>query len=388
MEHGARALGLSPIFERSYDSGSPMSQVRVVTPDDIPGVAALVARVYPEKQHLWPSRAACESYFREILFDNPWHDLELPSWLAEEDDRITGFYAVLPRRMLLHGRPLRVAVGCQFMVDPQHRNGLTWLQLAKASIAGPQDLTLADYATDQARRIWVGIGGAAPPLYSLQWIRPLRPARYVLSLLEERAGFPRPLALAARPLAAAADAVAARLRPNRFLGEESEFTEDALDPAAMLAHFPEVLHGNTLQPFYDARSLAWLLDQVGRKTIYGALRARAVLDRRRQLVGWYLHYVRPGGVSEVVQLAARNGSFDPVLQHLLADAWRHGAAAVRGRLDPRYLHEFSARHCWLRQEDSWTLAHSRRADVLAAFDQGRAFVSRLEGEWWLRFLGA
>jgi len=388
MEHGLRVPGLSPIFRRDYDSPSPMSQVRAVTPDDIPGVVALVARVYPEKQHYWRSRAECESYFREMLFDNPWRDPDVPSWLAEEEGRVTGLYAVLPRRMLLHGQPIRVAVGCQFMVDPQRRNGLTWLQLAKACISGPQDLTLADGASDQTRRMWLGIGGAAPPLYSLQWIRPLRPARYVLSLLEERTAFSRPLAFAARPLAAAADAVAVRLRPNRFLGEESGFTEDALDPAAMLAHFPEVLHGNALQPFYDARSLAWLLDQVGRKTIYGTLRARAVLDGARRLIGWYLYYLRAGGVGEVVQLAACNGSFDDMLRRLLADAWRGGATAVRGRLDPRYLREISARHCWLRQEGAWTLAHSRRADVLAAFDQGRAFLSRLEGEWWLRFLGA
>lgn len=378
---------LSPTFEHGYDSGSPMSRVRAVTPDDIPGVVALVARVYPEKQHRWPSRAGRESYFREMLFDNPWHDLELPSWLAEDDGRVTGFYAVLPRRMLLHGSPIRVAVGCQFMVDPQHRNGLTWLQLAQACISGPQDLTLADGASDQARRMWLNIGGTVPQLYSLHWTRPLRPARYALSLLEERTAFPGPLAFAARPLAALADALAARLRPNRFLREDFGLAEDALDPAAMLAHLPEILHGNVLHPFYDAHSLAWLLDQTARKTIYGKLRARAVLDGRR-LIGWYLYYVRAGGVGEVVQLAAANGSYDRVLRQLLADAWRHGATAVRGRLDPRYLHEHSALHCWLRQEGAWTLAHSRRADVLTAFDQGRAFLSRLEGEWWLRFLGA
>jgi hypothetical protein len=365
-----------------------MSSIRAIAEDDIPGVVALVARVYPEKQHHWGSRAECEAYFREMLFDNPWRDPEIPSWLAEEDGRVTGFYAVLPRRMALRGRALRVAVGCQFMVDPESRNGFTWLQLAKACLSGPQDLTLADGATEQSRRMWVGIGGTAPPLYSLHWIRPLRPARFALSLLEERAVLPAPLALAARPLGAMADALARRWRANRFLREESGLEEEALDPAAMLAHWPEVLHGSTLQPLYDARSLAWLLDQAARKTFYGTLRARAVLDGERRLIGWYLYYARADGVSEVVQLAACNGSFDPVLQRLLADAWRQGAAAVRGRLDPRYLRELSARHCWLRQEGAWTLAHSRRADVLAAFDQGQAFLSRLEGEWWLRFLGA
>ncbi len=358
-----------------------------MTEDDVPGVIALVARVYPGHSRRWRSQAACESYFREVLFNNPWRDAELPSWVAEENGRITGFYAVLPRPMHFRGRPLRVAVGCQFMVDPDRRQSLTALELAKACLSGPQDLTLADGANDQSRRMWLRIGGTASPLYSLQWTRPLRPARYALTLLERRAALPLVLTLAVRPLGAVADALTACLRPNRFLREETEVAEEALDPVQMLDHLPAVLHDSELQPVYDARALNWLLDQVACKTFYGALRARAVLDRARRLVGWYLYYVRAGGVSEVVQIAARDGAFDCVLQRLLADAWRHGTAAIRGRLDPRYVRELSAWHCWLRQEEGWTLVHSRHADVMAAIDRGGAFLSRLEGEWWLRFLG-
>jgi hypothetical protein len=363
-----------------------MATIRVLAEEDIPAVIALVARVYPE--HLrWRSSAECETYFRETLFDNPWRDPELPSWVAEDNGSISGCYLVMPRRMLFRGRPIRVAVGCQFMVDPHQRHSLIALQLAKACLSGPQDLTFNDVANDKARRMWLQIGGTVSPLYSLKWIRPLRPARYALWLLGERAALPRPLTRAARPLGALVDALAVRLQPNRFLREESGLTDDALDPATMLAHLPAVLHDSELQPVYDARALAWLLEQVARKTFHGALRARAVLDGGRRLLGWYLYYVRPGRVSEVVQIAARNGSFDRVLQRLLTDAWQHGAAAVRGGLDPRYVRELSARHCWLRQEEGWTVAHSRHADVIAAIERGRAFLSRLEGEWWLRFLG-
>jgi hypothetical protein len=362
------------------------SAIRVVAEDDIPAVVALVARVYPEHRHRWSTQAA-ESYFREMLFDNPWRDLELPSWVAEENGRICGFYAVLPRRMLFRGRPIRVAVGCQFMVDPDNRQGFTALQLAKACLSGPQDLTLADSANSESRRTWVGIGGVAPLLNSLHWTRPLRPARYALSLLEEHAAFPSSLTFAARPLGAVADALSARLRPNRFLQEETGLAEDALDAAVMLTHLPEVLRGNALQPVYDVRSLTWLLEQIGQKTCYGALRARAVRDGER-LIGWYLYYLRAGGASEVIQIAALDGCFDRVLRRLLADAWRHGAAAVHGRLDPRYIEELSDRHCWFRRQGPWTLVHSRHADIVAAIQQGDAFLGRLDGEWWLRFLGA
>jgi hypothetical protein len=362
-----------------------MAQIRIFAEDDVPAVAALFERVYPDQR--WPSRAACEAYFREILFGNPWRDPELPSWVAEEDGRIAGFAGVVPRPMLFRGRAIRAAVGCQFMVDPNRRHGLTAMQLARAALSGSQDLFIADGANDLSRQMWTALGGTAPLLYNLHWTRPLRPARFALSLLEERRTLPPLLTLPARPLGALADALAARLLPDRLNREEVDLAEDTLDVPAMLSHLPDVADGNALQPQYDAHALAWLLEQTARKARHGKLRARAVLEGGRRLIGWYLYYVRAGGVSEVVQVAACNGSFGRVLQRLFVDAWRHGAAAVRGRLDPRHVQELSDRHCWFRREGTWTLVHSRHADLAAAIHQGNAFLSRLEGEWWLRFQG-
>ena len=386
MEARGVSEALRPLVSANGQQTHPaMATIRVLSEDDVPAAAALFARVYPQLR--WHSQTACESYFREMLFDNPWRDPELPSWVAEQDGRIFGMQAVMPRPMRFQGRTLRVAVSCQFMVDPDKRRSLTALQLIQAYLSGPQDLSLADGANDQARHLWVAIGGTAPLLYSLHWTRMLRPARYTLSLLEERGGIARPVSLAARPLCAIADALAAWLPPNRFLREDDNFSEDTLDPAAMLSHFPDVMCGASLQPVYDARSLAWLLEQAGRKTRHGKLRSRVVLGSKQRPIGWYLYYLNAGDVSEVVQIAALDGSFDQVLQRLLADAWKNGAAALRGRLEPRFVQELSDRHCWLRREGSWTLVHSRHADVTAAIQQGDAFLSRLEGEWWMRFVG-
>jgi hypothetical protein len=370
---------------RENKAEANMATIRVFAEEDVPAAAALFARVYPE--YRWRSQDACAAYFREMLFDNPWRDPEIPSWVAQENGRITGFYAVLPRRMLLRGRPIRVAVGCQFIMAPDNRNSLAALQLTKACISGPQDLTLADGANAQARRMWVAIGGSAPLLYGLHWTRFLRPARHALSLLEERGALPRPAAIAARPLCAAADALFARLPPNRFLREHADVSRDTLDPAAMLSRISDFMGGSALQPAYDATSLPWLLDQAARKKRHGELRSHAVLGNKRQLIGWYLYYLNAGGMSEVVQIAARDGCFDQVLQQLLVDAWKNGATALHGRVEPRFVQELSDRHCLFRREGPWTLIHSRHAEVLAAIHEGDAFLSRLEGEWWLRFQG-
>src|SRR5258705_9882699 len=160
-----------------------MATVRNFVEDDIPAVAALFERAHPD-QH-WASAAAREAYFHEMLFDNPWRDLGLPSWVAEEDGRMAGFAGVMPRRMLFRGRPIRVAVGCQFMVDPNRRSGLTALQLARAALSGPQDLFIADGANDLSRQMWSGLGGAAPLLYDFHSTRALAPARFVVQLLQE-----------------------------------------------------------------------------------------------------------------------------------------------------------------------------------------------------------
>src|SRR5262249_49076692 len=144
---------------------------------------------------------------------------------------------------------------------------------------------------------------------------------------------------AVSPFCTMADALAGELRQNRFGHDDGDLADEALDAQVIAKHMPAVCNGSRLKPVYDTRAAGWLLDQSARKTRYGDFRARAVFDGRRELVGWYAHYVRKDAISEVVQLAARNGGYESVLQKLLADGWRCGAVAVRGRMDPHYVQQ-------------------------------------------------
>jgi len=360
-------------------------RLRPLAEDDLPAVARLRARVYREPG--WRTPEAYAAYLRSVLFEGPWRDPELPSWVVEDDGGIRGLYALLPRRMRLRSRSLRVAVGCQFMVDPERRSGLAALQLLKACLAGPQVLTLVDGATEEAARLWLGLGGAAALLYSLHWTRPLRPARLALSMARERGMLGPVLAAAARPFAAAADACVARLRPNRVVAAADRAEDEPLDAATMCAWLPQMMERAALRPAYEVHELAWLLEQAAAMKRHGSLRARLVRDDGGTPAGWYLYYELAGAAAEVLQIAARAGFFDVVLQRLLADAWRQGATAVRGRLDPRHAQELSYRHCWFRRDGAATLVHSRDPEIAAAIHRGDAFLSRLEGEWCLRFHG-
>lgn len=357
--------------------------IRPCTRHDIDAVADLFERVYPGAG---PEPAARADHLREVLFENPWRDPLVPSWVAEESGRAVGFQGTIARPMNFKGRALRVATVCQFLVDPERRRSLIALQLIKACLSGVQDLTLADGANDLSARLWLGLGGKACLLHSLHWTRPLRPARHSLSLLQRRARTLAPFAWAGRPVAAALDAAFARVHPNRFHRADPAALTQPLDTEAVLAQAPDAFTSSEMHPVYQAQSWRWLIDQAARKTRHGALRARMV-SVQGGVVGWFLYYVERGGVAEVLQCAARPGHWPTVLRSLFADAWGQGAVTAHGRLDPGALQVSSEHHCWLRREGPWTLAHARDPELLACLHRGDAMISRLEGEWWLRVVG-
>jgi hypothetical protein len=92
-------------------------------------------------------------------------------------------------------------------------------------------------------------------------------------------------------------------------------------------------------------------------------------------------------MNEVLQVAAMDGEEDLVVRQLLADAYMHGATAVSGRFEPSLLTAMGNNRVHISRSGAWTLMHSRRTEILEALHRGDAFFSRLEAEWWMRFLG-
>jgi hypothetical protein len=92
-------------------------------------------------------------------------------------------------------------------------------------------------------------------------------------------------------------------------------------------------------------------------------------------------------MSKVLQIYARDGAERGVLDHLFQHAWRRGSAAIEGRMEPRLARMLGQRHCLFHSTSAFALIHSCDAQLLAALARGDAFFSRLEGEWWMRFVG-
>ena len=358
-------------------------RIRAFTPDDVPQVVELHKNVFPTNSIL---PRELEAHFRRLFFENPWYDAELPSLVYQEDGgKIGGFYGVIPRPMRMKGRLIRVAVSSQFMVDPSVRNRLAAVELQSAFFAGPQDLSFTDGANEASRKIWEGLGGLTSFPFSVHWTRLLRPARYFLDRWKDR-GLSAPAQLCIRPISALTDFLVARKRKSPFHQAERPPEED-FPCETLLEHLPRFAGARSLCPDYDESSLRWLMEQANNKKCHGTLRKSLVRNGNGEIVGWYMYYLNPHGISHVLQLVATKKSICQVLDQLFFHAWQSGSFAVSGRMDPEFATDFSQERCLLSFNGSRMLVHSRRTDLREAIQRGDAFLTRLEGEWWMRLQG-
>lgn len=354
-------------------------RIRAFTPEDVPAVVALRQRVFRHSSQRKSEELA--AYIHRAFLTNPWHDLDLPSLVhVDAQGEVDGFLGVIPRRMTFRERPLRVAVPTQLMVRPGAAPG-TGTRLARALIAGPQDLTFSDAANDAARRLWLRVGGIVAMPTSLYFVIPLRPARYALTRLGDGL-IARMLGLLARPITAVLDALRATPAPT------PPHSRDTQEPLLLPRHLPvlaDLLASWPLHPDYDPIGMGWQLEELARRRDDGQVQGAIVRDPWGDPVGWFLYHANRGGVGEIIQLGARRGDHARILPVLLRDAAAHGVVALAGRADPGVLEAAAAQGISFTRGGPWVLTHARDPQLLAAVLAGEAFLSRLEGEWWLNF---
>jgi hypothetical protein len=140
-----------------------------------------------------------------------------------------------------------------------------------------------------------------------------------------------------------------------------------------------------VRPEYDLHSLRWLLELLSRRKDHGRLQKVLVRRPNKVAIGWYLYYPNPGGIGEVLQIGARADTIREVLDHLFHHAWRQDVVALSGRMEPRFIHQLWERRCLFHHRGWWMLVHASRPELLEAIYSGTAFLTRLEGEWCMRF---
>jgi hypothetical protein len=355
--------------------------IRPLHSRDIPALVALRRLAFRHSERATPDALA--SFFRGIFFESPWRDPQLPSLVYEDGHGdVIGFLGIVPRRMTLNGRAVRVAVGTQLMVAPGS-TGLVGRRLARAFFDGPQDLCVGDAANDAARRLWLSLGGYVSPMLSLCWVRRLRPWRHaMLRLGASRAA--RALRGAAAPLARLLDVAMAGTN-LRVSPREENCRLEPLTPDLMHRELDTVLRSFALRPRYDAASTAWLLDRAAEKKHFGPLHSALVRARNGDALGWFLYHLDDAGIANVLQIAARRSATEDVLRCLYRDAWNRDAVAVGGRAEPWMMSAVVGSGDAFAYQGPWTLLHSRDPDIVNLIERGDGYLSRLDGEWWLSF---
>jgi hypothetical protein len=284
--------------------------------------------------------------------------------------------------MSIDGQQLQAAISSQVLADPSCRTDQVAVELAKTFLDGPQDLSISDEANDVARQIWEGLGGMTALLRSIYWTRTLRPARLALSYLRNRAGLGTLAAVADLP-ARIVDALATRLRHSHLYQSTPHVSFDDRLEETFLTRQPEFAGPGSLRADYDDRTFRWLLDRATNKR-RGRLQ-KAVIRNGQGVMGWYLYHLDRKGMADVLQIAAKPDSIHEVLDHLFYQAWRQGAFAVTGRVEPRFLQAFSDKYCLFHRRGPWVVVSAKKPEFLRAFQNGNAFFSRFDGEWCLGF---
>jgi hypothetical protein len=361
-----------------------MSDVRACTADDIPAVARMFQKAFRDPFEAAPP--ALESYLRELFLEHPWRDPDTTSRVyVDADGIVQGFIGVLPLRMSFHGQPVRAALASSLMVDNPAEHPLAGARLLRSYLTGPHDLCVSETSNPIAQGMWERIGGRSIAEYSMEWLRPLRPASLGVALIGECL----PSTKILHPLAAVADRVLARIAPSLSWSAPvppSIYTAADVDDDALIEQIPQFAAHYALHPEWDRAALGFFLRHAARKGRHGELYRRMVYGRNKTPVGCYLYYGRPRQIAFVLQVLALPEALDAVVASLLSHAAQHGCAAVRGRTQPHLLDVLLRQRCVFFQRSSTTV-YTRNADLMSAIRTGDAFIIGLAGESWTRLIG-
>jgi hypothetical protein len=356
-----------------------MGRIDIFIENDVQSIAELHNKVFLKDEAF--DAEGLQKYYRDVFFKNPWYDDKFPSFVYRADEgRVVGFIGVIARKMRFRGELINVAVTHRLMVDPDGGYPFAAAQLVRRVLCGQQDLSFSDGANDMGRKFWEGMGGSTALIYSMNWIRPLKPCSYAIHILSKQKGrdilsaILGPGALIVDSLGAA-KLVQATLSPNhKSIEADNDLLFDCM--TELSKHY-------ILCPEYNLDNWKWLMQFLRSNTHRGAFRAAAVYKGEKELLGVYVYYLNTHHIGEVMLLLARKDSREQVLRHLFAEAKKEKAVCLWGRMEPRFLSCFGDNKC-LFKRGSWALVHAKRPEIVDMINRGDAYLTALEGELWLR----
>src|SRR5690606_23224582 len=154
--------------------------------------------------------------------------------------------------------------------------------------------------------------GQIAQLQSLRWVKLLRPASLGALAAAGRASV-KPFAPLLRPLAGGSDWLARRVAGGRLTArapgakpaaqaQDAPLRAEPLTPACLVEVTPAMHARARLRPLYDEAHVAWQFGEMARIVEQGEFTANLVVTPEGEPAGWYVYYLKPGGVSRVFAL--------------------------------------------------------------------------------------
>ena len=299
---------------------------------------------------------------------------KIHSLVHEEDDgRITGFLGIVGRRFMIGGRRVSAALSSQFVVQKEARKKFAGFMLLRHFLSGPQDLSFADESNEKSRKIWESLGGATAAPYSMHWTAPLHPGKFLTSKGPTRW---KPFMKAAAPLGCLADAAYLCMRKRLFKDLPPALVSENLSVESV----PELISNKMnylLKPCYEVGELQSRIDSSTHR----------ILLRRPggDIAGWYIYHLSQDRSAEVLQVGCNPDSARDVVAHLFSDVVSKRAIALSGRLEPHLAQALPAHFPILYRHQGMMLVHARDLRILETIRAGNALISRIDGEWAVRF---
>lgn len=364
-----------------------MTEVRPLRPEDMADVAALFQQIFLNRR-TGPSSelTAC---LADFYLNGPAADPDIPSWVHIDDNgAISGFIGVNVVPMAYSGKILRAAFCGAFMARDHEKNPLAGARLIKAFLSGRQDISITETANKTSLELSKALRGTAFAAYSLEWMRVFRPAAFACDIALRNSSL-RPWAL---PAARGLDHL---LRWSRIAGRPERHAQaagtaplmaTAVDADAFASVVENLTAHYSLRPCWTPADLRHVVAHAFDKPKYGKAIGCLVTTGNAVPVGAFLYHMQAGSVGRVFQIMAKPGLESKVIDVMLADAARRGAAGLRGRIQPALLDGMLGKGILFATASS-TIVFSRDNELLECFRSGRAFVNGIAGESWGRHIG-
>jgi hypothetical protein len=364
-----------------------MSEIRALQSSDIPALAGMFQRVFRDPKV--PASESLVSYLKHFYLDAPGQDLGISSLVhLNGSGEMTGFVGATGLPMTFEGRTLRAAICGSLMVEKREADPLAGARLLKAFLAGPQDVSFSETASEVSASMWMTLRGVALPQYSLDWLRIIRPAGFFVELGKSRIGAAGVL----RPLARKADDVLRRrmatedLRwsgvPSSWNGQGSFKTRE-ISAETFAELFVRLTARFRIRPDFPDEQLAHVLKEADYARTEGEAVFGKVEARTGATVGAFVYHGDAGRIARVLQILALPSQERQVIDCLIGHAADRGAVALRGRTQPALLEAMLGRRISFTHLAS-SVIHARDPEILRAFHNGDGFFNGLAGEHWSR----